>query len=1018
VSPELQILETQMTQARNNFSRGFHFVLESVQAALRVLAAIFMMTACFKPSFAADQFQEELEHRLTRTVLPLLKDFCFDCHGATKQEGMLKLSDDTTLQAIAKNYRAWEIVLQRLRAEEMPPKDASKQPSSDERRAIIEWIQSFRDDEADRHSGDPGTVLARRLSNTEFDYSIRDLTGINIQPSRDFPVDPANEEGFDNSGESLTMSPALVKKYLAAARRVADHLVLTPSGFTFAPDAAVTETDRDKFCVQQIVSFYQLHEVDYSDYFFAAWKYQHRKNLGKPDASLTDIAQDFLKTKKRVPVLGASQPAVREPMLPSGFSIVKSHLSPKYLATVWSALTEPEGMGPLAELQDEWRKLPDDPSLYGEVIQGCDRMRDLVIKRRKDLESKIEKLHMKGNSDGSQPLVLWWNRQIALQRMSYKGDGKDAGLDTARERFCRVFPNAFSVSSRGHYADPKLGAQVRLLTAGFHLMQGYFRDDIPLCELVLNDAERNELDSLWQNLNFVTLVPIRQYKDFLFFERAEPPRFAGGPEFDFARPENKDVTSPVKLKQMREAYIEKARQSHANDQAIEAIETYFENMSADVRWIEETHQAAEPRHREALARFTERAYRRPLSNPERNELNGFYENLRREGLTHEDAIRDTVASILMSPYFCFRLDLAIPGQSIRPLNDYELASRLSYFLWSSIPDHELLSCAQSGDLHQPAVLIAQAHRMLQDDRVRGLATEFAGHWLDFRRFEEHNGVDRERFSAFTNELRQAMFEEPLRLFIDIARQNRSVLQFLDSEDTFVNPVLAKHYGINLATDGSGKDNFEDDWDRVPNAKDYGRGGLLSMSVFLTRNSPGLRTSPVKRGYWVARRLLGESIPPPPPAVPELPEDETNLGELTLPRLLARHRNHQACAGCHDRFDSIGVAFEGYGPVGERRELDLGGRPVQATALFPDGTERSGIEGIRKYVAQTRRHEFIDHLCRKLLSYALGRSLLLSDKSTLDAMKKKLAQDDYRFQSLIESIIVSTQFLNKRGEELP
>ncbi len=976
------------------------------------------MAASVQTSIAADQVQQELESRLTHTVLPLLKAHCFDCHGTAKQEGMLKLSDDSTLQAIAKNYRTWEIVLQRLKSEEMPPKDASKQPSRDERQEMIDWIRAFGDYEASRHAGDPGIVLARRLSNAEFDYSIRDLTGVDIRPTREFPVDPANEEGFDNSGESLTMSPALVKKYLAAARLVADHLVLTPSGLTFAPHAAVTETDRDKFCVQQIVSFYQNHEVDYSDYFFAAWQFQHHKNVGKPDVTLADIAANFVKTKKRVPVRRSQQPGDHEPMLASQISTVRSPLSPKYLTTVWSALTEPEATGPLAQIQDEWRKLPIDPNLSDEAVQGCNRLRDLVIKLRNGLDSKVEKLHVKGNSDGSQPLVLWWNRQIASQRMSYKGDGKDAALDAARDRFCRVFPNAFSVSSRGHYADPKLGAQVRLLTAGFHLMQGYFRDDTPLCELVLNEAEKNELDSLWQNLNFVTLVPIRQYKDFLFFERAEPPRFAGGPEFDFARPENKDVTSQEKLKQMRDAYVSKASQSHASDQAIEAIETYFENMLADVRWIEETHQAAEPLHREALARFAEQAYRRPLSNPERDELTGFYENLRRDGLTHEDAIRDSVASILMSPHFCFRLDLAIPGQNIRPLNDYELASRLSYFLWSSIPDRELLAHAHNGDLHQPVILIAQARRMLQDDRVRGLATEFAGHWLDFRRFEEHNSVDRERFPAFTNELRQAMFEEPLRLFIDIARRNRSVLHFLDTEDTFVNPILAKHYGINVTTDLADVDTTDDSWARVPNAKAYGRGGMLAMSVFLTRNSPGLRTSPVKRGYWVVRRLLGENIPPPPPTVPELPKDESNPGELTLPQLLARHRNHQACAGCHDRFDSIGVAFEGYGPIGERREHDLGGRTVEATALFPDGTERTGIEGLRHYVSQTRRSEFIDNLCRKSLSYALGRSLVLSDKSTVEAMKQKLTEDDYRFQSLVEAIIVSPQFLNKRGEELP
>src|SRR5256885_3025819 len=181
--------------------------------------------------------------------------------------------------------------------------------------------------------------------------------------------------------------------------------------------------------------------------------------------------------------------------------------------------------------------------------------------------------------------------------------------------------------------------------------------------------------------------------------------------------------------------------------------------------------------------------------------------------------------------------------------------------------------------------------MLRDPKVRGLATEFGGNWLDFRRFEEHNAVDRERFPSFTNELREAMFEEPLRFIDDIFRNNRPVLDLVYGKHTFVNAVLAKHYGISEVT-------FKgDEWVRVDDARPYGRGGLLPMSVFLTKNAPGMRTSPVKRGYWVVRRLLGETIPPPPPTVPELPKDEANTGELTLPQLLARHREDKACAGC-------------------------------------------------------------------------------------------------------------------------
>jgi len=311
--------------------------------------------------------------------------------------------------------------------------------------------------------------------------------------------------------------------------------------------------------------------------------------------------------------------------------------------------------------------------------------------------------------------------------------------------------------------------------------------------------------------------------------------------------------------------------------------------------------------------------------------------------------------------------------------------------------------------------------------VRGLATEFAGNWLDFRRFEEHNAVDRQRFPTFTNELRQAMFEEPIRYFVDMAKCNRSVLDLLYGHDTFVNPVLARHYGISLLSK-SGQPSrtvdvlgpfglagpAQDAWVHIEDAHRYGRGGLLPMAVFLTKNAPGLRTSPVKRGYWVVRRVLGEQIPPPPPNVPELPPDEAKLGELTLPQMLARHRADKSCAGCHKRFDAVGLAFENFGPTGELRTKDLGGRPVETAARFPDGKDRTGLMGLREYVKDKRQDDYVDNLCKKLFSYALGRSLQLSDKKALDAMRKRLIDDEYRFGSLVEEIVTSPQFLNKRG----
>ncbi len=942
-------------------------------------AAVVVLLGGFA-ALGAEPDGAALERRFDEVVRPFLRDQCLSCHGPEKPKAKLDLSLYSSVGAVARDYRVWELVVERLEAGEMPPKKAPKHPSPDERQVVLAWVRALGDREARKNAGDPGPVRARRLSNAEYDYTIRDLAGADIRPTREFPVDPANEAGFDNSGESLAMSPSLVEKYLAAARSVADHLVLKPDGIVFAPDPAVTDTDRDKYCVQRIVAFYERHKVDYADYFLAAWRYLRREALGKPRASLDEFAR-------------------------------AAGLSPPYLALVWSALGElaPED-GPLGQLQALWYELPADAALLTEARHGCERMRDLVGRLRKTFEPRVQKLHVKGISDGSQPFVLWRNRRLAALRMSPPWDG--APVDV--RMFCRVFPSAFFLSERPPYFDEKGGTKGRLLTAGFHLMQGYFRDDAPLREFILDEAGRRELDALWRELDFVTLVPMRQYKDFIFFERGEPPRYMMERAFDFARSEDKDAISDAKVRRLRGAYLAKARKIGASDEALQAIETYFDEISASMRAVERDRLAAEPSHLEALVAFSQRAYRRPLAQAERDELLAFYRALReKEGLSHEEAMRDAVASVLVSPHFCYRVEPSAEGQAAGPVSDYALASRLSYFVWSSMPDDELLAHAAAGDLHQPGVLRAQVRRMLRDDRVRGLAAEFAGNWLEFRRFEEHNGVDRQRFPSFTDALRRALYQEPLRFFEDVARRDRPLLDFLDAGDTFVNPVLAQHYGIPVPQKLGA-----DEWAHIDDARRYGRGGLLPMAVFLAKNSPGLRTSPVKRGYWVVRRVLGEHIPAPPPEVPELPKDEATTGELTLPQLLARHRAHESCAACHRRFDSIGLAFEGYGPIGERRQRDLGGRPVDARATFPDGSEGSGLDGLRRYLDERRREEFVANFCRKLFAYSLGRTLLPSDEPTIETMRSRLASEGYRFGALCEAIVTSPQFLNKRGRDDP
>lgn len=963
-----------------------------------VLVALFASPAARAESTSEDQLKQTFE----KTVQPFLKTHCVACHDQDAPEAELDLSLFSTVDSVANDHQRWELVLDRLTAGDMPPEGFDAQPSPQQRREMITWIKSVREHEGEKNAGDPGSVPVRRLSNAEYNYTIRDLTGVDIRPTKDFPVDPANEAGFDNSATSLSTSPALVKKYLDAARHVADHLALTPSGFVFAPHPVIAHTDRDKFCINRIVDFYKDQPTDYAPYFLAAWQL---KTSDQAERSLEQIASD-------------------------------GNLSAKYLKTIWDEMNrEVDPIGPIAALQIIWQSIPQNASL-ADAQATCDQMEAFVKDLRPKFKPEVGNLTSPKISPGSQPLVIWKNQQMAINHTKYAPfsarqltewnlpasspaieamkvpeslDGREKH-EAECQRFCEVFPDAFYVSERGRVFQNE-ASRGRLLSAGFHNQQGYFRDDTPLYEMILDEAGQTKLDQLWHEFNLIADAPQRQYRAFLWYERAES-SFMRDEVFDHHRSEDKDSISNEKMDALEELYLEKALREGAGKTAEKAIVDYFAAMQSTFRELEVAAEEAHPSHLAALHVFAEQAFRHPLTPTEKQDLTAFYQYLREEEqLSHEDAIRDCVVSVLMSPQFFFHLGSPAKVSSTPvPLDDVALANRLSYFLWSSMPDVELMDLAKRGELHKPFVLSAQVRRMVSDPKIRGLAVEFGGNWLDFRRFEEHNAVDRTRFPSFDNDLRRAMFEEPVRFFTDVAMRDGSVLEFLFGEHTFVNEALAKHYGIPVPAKS---ERDADGWFRVDDAVQYGRGGILPMSVFLTKNAPGLRTSPVKRGYWVVKRVLGEHIPAPPADVPELPADESK-SELSLRDALAKHREIASCAGCHQRFDSLGLVFEGYGPVGERRTEDLGGRAVDTNADFPDGQNGDGLGGLTKYIRESRQDDFIDNLNRKLLAYALGRTLQLSDEKLLREMHTNITEKDYRFSAMLETIVTSPQFLNQRG----
>jgi hypothetical protein len=498
----------------------------------------------------------------------------------------------------------------------------------------------------------------------------------------------------------------------------------------------------------------------------------------------------------------------------------------------------------------------------------------------------------------------------------------------------------------------------------------FHREDEPLERFFLDAAQKRQIDHLWEEHRFISRQPVAE-NNYL-------PQFIG-------------FVTQDQPKELLDYFLSQR--------------PVFKKKADD---FEKDYQAAIPKHLGALADFAARAYRRPLEEKEKAALPALYQQLRGKGLAHEEAFRGVLARVLVSPSFLFRVEKAPAGKGPGLVNDWELATRLSYFLWSSAPDDELRRLAAAGKLRDPAVLAAQARRMLKDDRLRSLAVEFGTQWIHVRGFENLKEKNEKLFPTFNADLRKAIYEESILFFLDLFRNDRAVTQILDADYTYLNETLAQHYGI-PGVKGP-------DWRRVEGVRKYGRGGILALASVQAKQSGASRTSPVLRGNWVVETLLGEKLPRPPADVPVLPDEAGGPDKLTTRQRVEKHVSQASCAVCHVRIDPFGFAFENYDPIGRFQVKDVGGLPIDVKARLKDGTEFEGLNGLRTYLLTKKKDVIVRQFCQKLLGYALGRATTLSDSSLIDEMVSEMNKHDGHVSAAVLTIVRSPQFRMIRGRD--
>lgn len=401
---------------------------------------------------------------------------------------------------------------------------------------------------------------------------------------------------------------------------------------------------------------------------------------------------------------------------------------------------------------------------------------------------------------------------------------------------------------------------------------------------------------------------------------------------------------------------------------------------------------------QVIARFASRAFRRPVTNGEMQRLMILYGLAKQDDLNFEASIREVVVGILCSPHFLFKVEEGPVAGEVYTLSDYELATRLSYFLWSTMPDEQLLEHAWKGTLREN--LDAEVTRMLADPKAAALTENFAGQWLELRKLEVVE-PDRKKFKSFNPELAADMRTETQRFFRSIIEEDRSVLDLLAADYSFLNERLAKHYGI----DGI----YGEEFRKVP-LQDPNRGGILTQASVLTVTSNPTRTSPVKRGKWILDNVLGTPPPEPPANVPTLESQKKLTGSLR--QRMKEHRDNAACASCHARMDPIGFALENYDAIGKWRTKDEGFE-IDASGELPSGTKFDGAGGLKKLLLEERKEDFVHNLITKTMTYALGRGVEYYDECAIQQIQAEMEQHDYRFSTMIHAIVHSQSF-QKRG----
>ncbi|HEX2851642.1 MAG TPA: DUF1592 domain-containing protein [Opitutaceae bacterium] len=956
---------------------------------------LFLTAAAGAPlAQAAVAGPADSEDVLRKSVTPLLSKYCYDCHGDGKSKGDVTLDEDTTVAAVEKHRMVWESVLRYVRSHEMPPpEDADALPTQEERDVIITWIekQLYRYDPA---NPDPGKVTLRRLNRAEYNATIRDLVGVDFKPAADFPPDDSGY-GFDNIGDVLSLPPVLMEKYLSAADKILDQAIVT---------------DPIKSEVRRVPA--SLAEVGFNAIGDRGDGWVHLISLEEDDVAvpLNVPAGDYMvrvhafSTRDGGAVVGQGS---EKPL------VFKDDPGP----TKFSILLNDAVVQEFEVTRDETK--PGTYEARVGVPAGRQYFRASVRRKRGGSENELSMLN--GRIGKQQPGIVFvkWieiegplpaaTRRTRADKLESAGEGR---FTPGGERVLQSSGEVATTIEVARETEVILRAQAYAQQAGDEPARMEFRlDGQPLKTFdVFAPATMTPIKGQ-RMFSPALLVPVPYIYEVKAKLAPGRHRFAAAFTNDFADPENPNPN--LKDRNLIVQHLEVAslgepvlippppaplRELFTKHSTPPAKPGLFARLAGKAPKSSTPAEAA----RNIIGDFARRAWRGPVEPTELDRLMKLYEIARADGDSFEGGVKLAMKAVLVSSRFLFLGQPRGPevvSAAPQPVDEFTLASRLSYFLWSSMPDEELLSLAGRGQLRSN--LAAQVKRMLASPKATALVDNFAGQWLQIRSLENFQ-PDKKLFPEYDPALRAAMQRETELFFENVLREDRSVFDFLTGDYTFVNARLAKLYGLPAVN--------SEEFQRVSLAGTPRRGVLTHASVLTLTSNPN-RTSPVKRGLWVLENLLGTPPPPPPPNVPELDDKSRNLAG-TLRQQMEQHRANPSCASCHARMDPIGFGLENFNPIGAWRDKE-GDTPIDPSGKLVTGDTFAGAAELTQVLANKRKKEFLHCLAEKMLTYALGRGTEIYDRPALEKIAHTLDENQGRFSSLILAVTESFPFQMRR-----